>query len=245
MPGVVTGVVVRVRVCSGFLAAAEEGSIMTIHFPLPAMDHQFLSIRQAAERYSVSEVTLRRLAREVTRDERHELREYVRPGQAELDRLRSENKPFEYELSTKLLGLRYQLQSQSPEEGSPVIEDARADIGSAATKVLESTNELLREQLKVKDDQIRQLNDSLRAMQQQQNATTAVLVRLSERIPLLSGPEPQRADAVNVDAKERKTPAAEKQPTKKHPKAHPTPAQSGGVFSRWFRRAPATAGAGK
>lgn len=218
---------------------------MTIRFPLPAMDHQFLTIRQAAERYSVSEVTLRRLAREVTRDERHELREYVRPGQAELEALRSENKPYEYELSTKLLSLRYQLKTQTPEEGSPVIEDARADIGSATTKVLESTNELLREQLKVKDDQIRQLNDSLRAMQQQQSATNMILVRLSERIPLLAGPEPQRADTMNVDAKERKAPAAEKQPAKKQPKPRPATTQSGGVFSRWFRREPATAGAGK
>jgi hypothetical protein len=209
------------------------------------MDHQFLTIRQAAERYSVSEVTLRRLAREVTRDEKHELREYVRPGQAELESLRSENKPYEYELSTKLLGLRYQVKSQTPEEGSPVIEDARADIGSATTKVLESTNELLREQLKVKDDQIRQLNDSLRAMQQQQSATNMILVRLSERIPLLAGPEPQGADTLNVDVRERKTSSPEKQPAKKQPKARPTPVQSGGVFSRWFRRSATPAGVAK
>jgi len=245
MQGVMGVIVLRVMHYSRFLAAAEEGSIMTTRFPLLPMDHQFLTIRQAADRYSVSEVTLRRLAREVTRDERHELREYVRPAPPELERLKSENKPYEYELSTKLLGLRYQVKAEAPEQGSPVIEDTRADVGSAATKVLESTNELLREQLKVKDDQIRQLNDSLRAMQQQQNATTAVLVRLSERIPLLSGPEPQGAETVHVEVKERKTSAAEKQPTKKQSKARPTPTQSGGVFSRWFKKSPATAGVGK
>ena len=39
------------------------------------MDHDFLSIKQASQQYDVSDVTLRRLAREITREDGHELRD--------------------------------------------------------------------------------------------------------------------------------------------------------------------------
>ena len=62
---------------------------------------------------------------------------------------------------------------------------------SETTKsVPDPTFELLREQLTVKDEQIKQLNESLRAMQQQQSGTNMLLVRLSERLPMLSEPMP-------------------------------------------------------
>jgi uncharacterized protein YydD (DUF2326 family) len=221
------------------------------------MDHEFLSIKQAADRYVVSDVTLRRLAREISRDDQHEFRAYVRPGAAELKALREENKPFEYELSTKLLGVRYKQRDADAEEGSTTISEAQADVGSAAVGVLESTNELLRDQLKVKDEQIRQLNESLRAMQQQQSATNMLLVRLSERIPLLAEGTPaksevpaqqQPVDAQTVQDQTRKKPA--KAPTKKskQPKQKPKakqPSESRGVLGRWFRKSPANAGVKK
>ena len=69
------------------------------------MDHDFLSIKQASQQYDVSDVTLRRLAREITREEGHELRDLIRPGAAELTALKANNKPFEYELRVDLLGI--------------------------------------------------------------------------------------------------------------------------------------------
>ena len=96
--------------------AAYDGT--TQPFPTPIMDHEYLSIKQASERYVVSDVTLRRLAREITREDGHELRELIRPSAAELKQLKEERKPFEYELSTKLLSLRYKEREASAEEGS-------------------------------------------------------------------------------------------------------------------------------
>ena len=221
---------------------------MDMPIPRHAMDQQFLTIKQATERYVVSDITLRRLAREITRDGGHEFREYIRPIRAELEQFKRENRPFEYELSTKLLGLRYKLRSPDTEEGSATIGDTRADVGTAAMSILESTNDLLREQLHVKDDQIRQLNESLRAMQQQQNATTAVLVRLTERIPLLTEPAAGRAVAVTAQrAPATATATVVKDDTlKKNHKPRPKPViRSRGLFRRLFRREPATAGAGK
>jgi len=217
------------------------------------MDQEFLTIKQAAERYVVSDMTLRRLARDITRDEKHELREYVRPGSLELGELKRDNKPFEYELSTKLVGLRYKQREPRSEEGSGEVGDTRADVGSAAMIILESTNDLLRDQLKVKDEQIRQLNESLRAMQQQQNATNVLLVRLSERIPLLSEGGSAKAEAteertVDVQTVEagvgKKKPKASVNKTGK-PKTKPKKPQSRGVLSRWFRSARADAAATK
>lgn len=187
------------------------------------MDHHFLSIKEAAKQYVVSDVTLRRLAREITRDERHESREYVRPGSVELLKLKEEKKPFEYELSTRLLGLRYKKVGEDSGEGSDTVNETRADVGSAAMNLLESTNDLLRDQLRVKDEQIRQLNDSLRSMQQQQNATNVLLVQLSERIPLLQGGTPDRTASAKRSPKISSKPAGRKE-------------QSGGVVARLFRR---------
>lgn len=212
------------------------------------MDHDFLSIKQASERYLVSDVTLRRLAREITREEGDEFREYIRPGAAELKQLKEEGRPFEYELSTKLLNLRYKERSAKAEEGSSSGGEGKHET-NASTSIPDSTFELFREQLKVKDEQIRQLNESLRAMQQQQNGTNMLLVRLSERLPLLSEPVPVESKSeATVESqtaqKEKPAPAktvAAKKTVQKRTKPKPKKPQSRGVLSRWFRSAAARA----
>jgi uncharacterized protein YydD (DUF2326 family) len=221
------------------------------------MEHAFLTIKQASERYEVSDVTLRRLAREITRDDAHQFRDCVRPGCEQLKALRNENKPFEYELSTRLLGVRYQVRGAETEEGSGTEEERAEKEAATATGILESTNEVLRAQLKVKDDQIRQLNESLRSMQQQQNATNVLLVRLSERIPMLTEGSAAKAEATEgqavdaeavVESKKEKSPrqAAKRAGKKKGTtKKKAKPARSRGVLGRWFRRAPTKAAAAK
>jgi hypothetical protein len=168
-------------------------TMLTSFSPL-VMAHRFLPLKEAAKQYEASEVTLRRLAREVVKDAAHEHRALVRPSLVEYEAIRKRGGQFEYEISTQLLDLKYQRFDQTGGGENGIVADAQADVGSAAMKVLEDTNTLLREQLAVKDEQIRQLNDSLRAMQQQQNATTMVLARLSERLPLLSAGTPVTAE---------------------------------------------------
>jgi len=209
------------------------------------MDHEFLTIKQAAERYVVSDITLRRLAREITRDDKHQFGECVRPGVSQLEELKRDNKPFEYELNTKLLGVRYKQRERESEEGSGEVGDARADVGSAAMSVLESTNDLLRDQLKVKDEQIRQLNESLRAMQQQQTATTMVLTRLTERLPLLTEAGEARVRGAMVKTKRAAKPVKKKTMARKKPPAKRPLTRSGGVFGRLFRRERATGVGGR
>jgi hypothetical protein len=189
------------------------------------------------------------MAREITREDGHEFREYVHPRAEELQQLREEKRPFEYELSTKLLGIRYAERREATEEGSAGVEDVKAHTGSAAMGVLESTNDLLREELKAKNDQIRQLNDSLRAMQHQQNATNVSLVRLSERIPMLSEGTPVKAEGktrtgdANVVAEETvEGKKAQKQRARK-PKTRRQ--EGGGVLSKLFWSAVAKAASAK
>jgi len=199
------------------------------------MAHRFLPLKEAAKQYEASEVTLRRLAREIVKDATHEHRTLVRPSVAEYEAVQKRNGQFEYEISTQLLELKYKRVGQSGGEEDPMIADAQADVGSAAMKVLEDTNSLLREQLAVKDEQIRQLNESLRAMQQQQNATTMVLARLSERLPLLSagtpltaemshGNSPSHAESTSVKKERRRTAATRKKVEKKR----------GAVVRQWW-----------
>jgi hypothetical protein len=211
------------------------------------MDHQFITIKQATERYAVADITLRRLVRDITKNAAHEQREFVRPSAADLDRFRKENRPFEYEISTKLLALRYAERDQGAGEGTGRVADVQDAVGSAAMGVLESTNELLREQLKVKDEQIRQLNDSLRAMQQQQTATTAVLVRLSERLPLLAertSAERQSPAVVHSDPEHREAKPKTSAKRKEAIKRATHTATRRGLWA-WLRREPRQAMAGK
>ena len=233
--------------CAAAEAAYDGG---TEHLPTLTMEHDFLSIKQASERYVVSDVTLRRLAREITREDRDEFREYIRPGAAELKQLKEEGRPFEYELSTKLLNLRYKERNAKAEEGNSS-SGAKKDETNASTSIPDPAFELFREQLKVKDEQIRQLNESLRAMQQQQNGTNMLLVRLSERLPLLSEPVPleSKSEATvesqtvqNEEPAPAKTVAAKKKTAQKRTKTKPKKPQSRGVFRRWFR-SPTKAGA--
>ena len=197
------------------------------------MPHTFLPIREAAKRYEASEITLRRLVREVVKDPKHEYRSFVRPSAADFAAFQKSNKSFEYEISTQLLDLRYGQIDAAKTADDALVADAQADIGSAAMSVLRSTNDLLRDQLHVKDDQIRQLHESLRAMQQQQNATNVLLVRLSERIPLLSEPSPVRADV--AEAKTDDGPEAGSKSEGKATKKKAETKRGGGVFGRWFR----------
>ena len=201
------------------------------------MAHQFLPLKEAARRYETSEVTLRRLARDVVKDASHEHRALVRPSAMEYEAILKGSGQFEYEISTQLLELKYKRVDQSGGGEDQIIADAQADVGSAAMKVLENTNSLLKEQLAVKDEQIRQLNDSLRAMQQQQNATTMVLARLSERLPLLSAGTPMAAET-----SDGRSPARAEYTSVKNGSRRKTTTTSGkkdgkrGFIGRWFYR---------
>lgn len=198
------------------------------------MEHRFYTIKQAAERYDVADITLRRLVREITKRSGHEQRDLVRPSAADLATLRQENRPFEYEISTKLLGLRYRERGEKAEEGSGSGGEDGSSSPASALGLLQSTNDLLRQQLLVKDEQIRQLNESLRAMQQQQNATSMVLTRLSDRLPLLAGPEPgPRGDVVEQHTHHKGT-VGGGEPVKAEVKPKPKPKRRSSLLGRWF-----------
>jgi len=146
---------------------------------LPAESDAFLSIKDAAERYSKAEITIRRFVRNVIREEKEHARQGIRPLPGEVSKLKKHKKPFSYTISGDLLQKHF---------GA-----AAADARSAKTSdtpymaLLEKTNSALQEQLSVKDGQIKLLGQAIDDLSQRQRETNILMKGLQEQLLLTSG----------------------------------------------------------
>ena len=130
------------------------------------MRKHFLPLKIAIHDYVVSLITLRRLVREIVKDPNHKHRPLVRPTPEEFSELKENNRPFEYEISTELLDLKY-TQRVDVLEGDPAIDDRRADAGGAALNIIDG-NEFLLDQLTEKDKQIAKLQNAVEHLAESQ-----------------------------------------------------------------------------
>lgn len=137
------------------------------------MSEAFLTIRQAADTYARSEITIRRFVRGVASRKDHPNRVFVRPTPAEVKKLKKRRTPFAYTVSKELLGKIYGAQKRAAERGS-----------STANVALEETLSLFRQQLSVKDEQIRALTTALDSLSQRQRETNILMKGLQERLLL-------------------------------------------------------------
>lgn len=145
------------------------------------MKSEFLTIKDAADRYGKAEITVRRLVRHVVQKERNPDRRLIRPSVTDAAHFRKKKKPYAYSISTELLKKAYGDAMEKmvdalagPREG---IED---DTGSLAS-VLRKANEQLEKQLIVKDEQIKAIHQTLEDLSERQRETNILMKGLQER----------------------------------------------------------------
>ncbi len=159
------------------------------HFFL-SMTTEFLSIKEAADRYQKAEITIRRLVRDIIKKAQHEEREHVRPSPAEIKTLKMKKKPYAYTVSSELLARAYN-RAMASNPGESVAEGTEATPPTPYKKLLEQMNDELRGQLKVKDDQIRALNQALDGLSERQRETNILMKGLQEK--LLPAPQEKKS----------------------------------------------------
>ena len=148
---------------------------------LPAESDAYLSIKDAAERYSKAEITIRRFVRNVIREEKGHARQGIRPLPGEVSKLKKSKKPFSYTISGELLQKHFGL------ETSDAAPSKLSDTPYIA--LLEKTNAALQGQLEVKDGQIKLLGQAIDDLSQRQRETNILMKGLQEQLLLTSGKE--------------------------------------------------------
>src|SRR3989338_1952871 len=157
---------------------AHDQMMITPLPPLPMNTAEFISIKEAAERYSKAEITIRRFVRTVVENAAAKERKEIRPLPQEAEKLKKQKRPFAYTISTELLVKKFgadiaQAQAKKQEAAHPEFD-----------KLIERMNSGLLEQLKVKDEQIKALNTSLEQLSERQRETNVLMKILQERLLL-------------------------------------------------------------
>jgi hypothetical protein len=167
------------------------------------MTTRYLTIKEAADRYQKAEITIRRLVRSIVKESQHNDRVHIQPGTSEANDLKKRRRPFSYGISESLLEKMY---PTSPLDTHAPLESHRED-NAETERELESESPylpLLMGQLKVKDDQIRSLTQSLDALTERQRETNILMKGLQERLLLGSGQKQTATSSTTVTAVRKK-----------------------------------------
>lgn len=156
------------------------------------MPQEFLTIKEASVRYRKSEVTIRRIIRDIVRKSSHKDRLYIKPAIREKQKLIRKRQPFAYTISTYLLDRLYGMAAKPIPEKRGEEEPREADDqGNAALAIFRRITANLEEQLRVKDGQIHSLNQALDNLSERQRETNILMKGLQERL-LLAAPKKRR-----------------------------------------------------
>jgi hypothetical protein len=142
------------------------------------MTTEYLTIKEAAEKYQKAEITMRRLVRSIVQAAQHEDRDLVKPAPAQANKLKKLHKPFTYSISQQLLEKRYGAGAGA--ETAPAEEIPKKEVHNQLSELLLKTNDQLSDQLKVKDDQIRALTQTLDDLSERQRETNILMKGLQE-----------------------------------------------------------------
>lgn len=161
-------------------------------------DTQFLTIKEAAEKYGKAEITIRRFVRGVLKAEDQKQREQIRPLPGEVEKLKKKSKPFTYSVSADLLEDQYGKDAGKTSAAKKAKINEVAD--EAFLELLKKTNSSLEEQLRVKDQQIKSLNQSLDDLGERQRETNVLMRGLQQQFLIGSG----KSDLVESEAGSKK-----------------------------------------
>ena len=70
-------------------------------------DTEFLTIKEAADKYAKAEITIRRFVRNVVKENDEFQRSCIQPSPDEVEKLKKSSKPFSYKVSSELLDNHY------------------------------------------------------------------------------------------------------------------------------------------
>jgi len=159
------------------------------------MSTEYLTIKEASERYQKAEITIRRLVRRIVKESQEAERVMVRPSKGEVTKLKKKRSPFSYTVSTKVLEKYYGAQEEAKDEADHK-EQAKPMSQGEFVDLLRVTNQGMQDQLKVKDEQIRALNQALDDLGERQRETNVLMKGLQEKLflaaPVVDGKEKKR-----------------------------------------------------
>ena len=146
---------------------------------------ELLSIKEAADKYQKAEITIRRFVRSVVESKNKEERAGIHPPPKEVKELKKKSKHFTYHISNDLLEKKFGEKAQSKSSAKKKSASKKED-GEYAD-LLQKMNAGLMDQMKVKDEQIRALNQSLDEMTARQRETNIIMKGFQEQFLLQSG----------------------------------------------------------
>ncbi len=198
---------------------------------------QHLSVSEAREFIGKSESTIKRLLREIVADPQHVDRLFILPSAEEVERRKAAKEPYVWKIDRQFLLRRFP-QEDAAESGGVT------DGGPVMTHV-ELVMQVLQEQLKSKDEQMRTLekqldrkDDQIASLNERMRESNVLMRELQQRLAI-AAPQPVASEAF-VEQK-NSTDAANvmksvaKPPVVKAQNKSPKKAQRPGIWSRLFR----------
>ena len=153
-------------------------------------DTEFMTIKEAAEKFGKAEITIRRFVRNVVKENDQWERSQISPAPSAVEKLKKQSKPFSYKIGSELLEKHY-AEDESEKHTRSSKKSKASNKSDDYVILLERTNDSLNAQLKVKDDQIGALNQSLDELTERQREANILMKGMQERFLLSSGIHPE------------------------------------------------------
>lgn len=197
---------------------------------VPCMD-QHLTVTEARKLTGKSDSTIKRMIREITQDANHSDRSFILPSHDEVERRKKASAPYVWRIDRELLRRRFDVGGQSDEEEKPM----QHAIGGGDPDIV---LQVLREQLKSKDDQLRTLETQLNRKDEQianlnerMRESNILMKELQQRLAI-TAPAVSSTTAGIVD---RPKQGSETRATKNEKaEASGKKVKKKSAFSRWF-----------
>lgn len=195
---------------------------------------QHLTVSEARQFTGKSESTIKRLLRDIVGDPQHVDRPFVLPSADEVERRKAAKEPYVWKIDRQLLLRRFP-QDETPAAGSGGVPTGPA--GSPNDLVMQ----VLQEQLKSKDEQLRTLekqldrkDEQIASLNDRMRESNVLMRELQQRLAI-TAPKPATSETV-VDSADAPTNTPSKPAPTKTPSIKPkAKAKKPGLWSRLFR----------
>ena len=194
---------------------------------------QHLSVSEARHFTGKSESTIKRLLREITGDPAHPDRLLILPPPEEVERRRAAKEPYVWKIDRQLLLRRFPADEVSGANGNAPPQPSSAIPSELVLQVLQ-------EQLKSKDEQLRTLetqldrkDDQIANLNERMRESNVLMRELQQRLAI-APPKPVTPDSAVEAPTVPSRPAAAPRASQKKPKAAKSPERRN-IFGRLFR----------
>jgi hypothetical protein len=154
---------------------------------------QHLTVSEAREFTGKSESTIKRLLREIVGDPQHADRLFILPSAEEVERRKAAKEPYVWKIDRQLLLRRF------PQEEA--VESGGATQAGPANTHTELVMQVLQEQLKSKDEQLRTLekqldrkDDQIASLNERMRESNVLMRELQQRLAI-APPKPATAES--------------------------------------------------